>query len=738
MAENIKINLRADSGPLRSEFGKARKTVKSFGKDTSDSLRNVIKLGVGLLALRSGKEVFKDLVGSASDLSETLSKTAAIFGDDNSISAWAARQDEALGLSQTAALDYASRFGGALKEIGGKTATEAEKISQELVGLTSDLASFFNSSQDDARDAIAGALTGEFEMLKKYNVIINETILKDRARTMGLYDGKGALEAQTKQLVALDLIYRKTSDAQGDFAKTAEGVANQQRILAAQFENAQSVLGQKLIPLQMAFIKGATEGIEVLAGMEEELEAVANAMVALTNFLVENREVLGTTVKLYGAYVITLKAINFGVFLKGLAATAGSLVTSSAAITAQTAALNVNTAAKVKNSGAGGLSKTSGGAAAAMVGTAYAGFQLGNLIGDQLAKNEFNPAERIDATKEQIALSKKLIDQDRAAADEREQEQLALANSEFRRKSLSDASAAAVERESKAMAALAKQKSDLATEVLALSKDVFKVEIDFLAPEDQLGRLQDTVVSLLNAAETLARDAGLEAGAGLGPKGAFDLARKAFASGNLQTSKELLIIAQKLRATTESRADLEEQIAQARAEQADAAQETARNEEQQARGKRDLAIELKALQLEAQGRSGLADQLREEFDLRKEAERIARETGISEEKALALLRAKARLEEQILAAKRNGMESERQVVARGIFKMQANPRQDLRGIPDIGFSGGIRESVKRDRSNKRQLLEGRANGDANSSRFFERLIEVSESQLAIWNNLNSV
>jgi hypothetical protein len=739
MADGININLRADSRDLRAEFGKAQKSVKSFGKDTSDSLKRVMQLGAGLLSLRAGAQAYQSLVGAASDLGETLSKTAAIFGDDNSITKWAEAQAEALGLSQKAALDYASRFGGALKEIGGKTATESEKISQELVGLTADLASFFNSGQDESRDAIAGALTGEYEMLKKYNVIINETILKERALAMGLSDGKGQLDARTKQLVTLDLLFKKTADAQGDFAKTSEGVANQQRILSARLENAQAVLGEKLIPLQLAFVDAAGKGVEILADLEPEIEAVASAMVSLTNFLVENRKAIGAALGLYVTYRATLKAIDYSQLLAGLVSTALRFRTSTAAIQSETVALQANTAAKTRNAGASAVGGGGGksGAVAGGVLTAFAGYEIGKVIGEGISSTFSLGPDSMDSSAEQKALAEKLNESGRDYAKIKEREAVAIQNAEFARKLSNEASREAAEAERKALEARAKQQEELRKEVIALSQDVFKSELEFLAPEEKLARLDATVEKLVSAAEESARGAGLGEVGDLTPGGAFAMAETAYRAGDLEASNELLKVAKELRTATEKRAELEKQIAQSRAEEAAIAAENERNAAQQTRVRRDLAIELQALQLEANGRGEMADQLREEFDLRKEASRIANETGISEERALSLLREKARLEEKIAAARKGGLEAEREVVARGIFKLERNSPQRLRGIPDIG-SGGIRESVKRSRGQQRLLLDRGQNQNANTERLFERLIDSSEGLREIWQNLNTV
>jgi hypothetical protein len=71
---------------------------------------------------------------------------------------------------------------------------------------------------------------------------------------MGLYDGTGALTAQAKVLATQKLILEQTSDAQGDFARTSKGAANQQRILSAEIEDAKVAIGQAFLPILEAVL----------------------------------------------------------------------------------------------------------------------------------------------------------------------------------------------------------------------------------------------------------------------------------------------------------------------------------------------------------------------------------------------------------------------------------------------------------------------------------------------------
>lgn len=76
------------------------------------------------------------------------------------------------------------------------------------------------------------------------------------------------------------------------------------------------------------------------------------------------------------------------------------------------------------------------------------------------------------------------------------------------------------------------------------------------------------------------------------------------------------------------------------------AKSNADRQKQQGQAAGDLYAELSILRAQAEGRTALAEQIQRELDIRKEAKRIAEETGISEDRALQIAREKVRLQEQ--------------------------------------------------------------------------------------------
>jgi hypothetical protein len=268
----MKLSLLSDVQKFLAGMDKADKGTKSFssqiGKYSKAMAKSFALAGAaaGAMAIKIGLEG----VQAASDLNEEISKTEVIFGDVASeIKAFATTADRALGLTQKEALSAASTF-ATFGKAAGLSGKELSTFSRGATTLASDLASFYNTNADEAITAIGAALRGESEPIRKYGVLLNDATLKAKAMEMGLYDGKGALDLQAKSLAAYQVILDQTKDAQGDFSRTSEGLAAQQKILRAQMENLKTSMGESLLPTMKLVITQANFLAAAFGGKDPE------------------------------------------------------------------------------------------------------------------------------------------------------------------------------------------------------------------------------------------------------------------------------------------------------------------------------------------------------------------------------------------------------------------------------------------------------------------------------------
>lgn len=252
-SRDVRVAIVGDAAKLRKAVDDANESLGGLGRVVGGLGGLVKTAGVGLLALGGSMAgaamAAKPLIDAASDLNESISKVGVIFGEQaKPIQDFAATAAKRLGMSRKAALDAASTM-ATFGKAAGLSGSELTDFSTSMVNLSSDLASFFNTNPDEAMQAIAAALRGESEPIRKYGVLLDDATLRQRAFEMGLIDStKNALTPQQKALAAQAEILAQTKDAQGDFARTADGAANKQRILAASVEDLKAKLGQALLP----------------------------------------------------------------------------------------------------------------------------------------------------------------------------------------------------------------------------------------------------------------------------------------------------------------------------------------------------------------------------------------------------------------------------------------------------------------------------------------------------------
>jgi hypothetical protein len=247
----MKLNLLADVSKFSTGINTADKETKGLsskiGKYSKAMAKSFALAGAAATAMAI--KIGIDSVKAASDLSEEVSKAEVIFGDvADEIKAFSKTADTALGLTRKEALSAASTF-ATFGKASGLAGKDLSAFSKGATTLASDLASFYNTNADEAITAIGAALRGESEPIRKFGVLLNDATLKAKAMEMGLYDGKGALDVQAKSLAAYEVILDQTTDAQGDFSRTSEGLAGQQKILKAQIENLKVEMGTGLLPV---------------------------------------------------------------------------------------------------------------------------------------------------------------------------------------------------------------------------------------------------------------------------------------------------------------------------------------------------------------------------------------------------------------------------------------------------------------------------------------------------------
>lgn len=251
------VKLVTDVTEFTSGMEKASQKLGMMGQ-TMQSAGDKMTLGITLPIVAAGVAAVK----FASDLEETRNKTEVVFGDmSQAVFDFADNSASAMGMSENAALSAASTFGNLFTSMGiGKSA--AADMSTGLVALAADLASFNNLKPEEVFLKLQSGIVGEIEPMRALGVNLSAVAVEAKAMQMGLVDANGELSEQAKIMARYAIIMEQTKNAQGDFARTSDGLANSTRILKAQLEDTLASFGEELIPAVTAALKALTPILE--------------------------------------------------------------------------------------------------------------------------------------------------------------------------------------------------------------------------------------------------------------------------------------------------------------------------------------------------------------------------------------------------------------------------------------------------------------------------------------------
>lgn len=373
---SLVVKLGLDDSELQGGLGRAADSADKFGgkmKDVGGKMTVAgakATAGITLPILAAGKAVFD----AASDTAESMSKVDVVFAESAGvIHQWAESAAQDLGISTQQAEEAAGTFGNLFRAIG-ITTPKAADMSKGMVKLASDLASFNNANPEDVLLALRSGLLGEAEPMRQFGVSLSAARIEaegfasglvkpvrnmgevtaaamavakanDAASTAAAKHGYESLKAQEARLkatqaeakytqalqgqapemdaaqkaqAAYSIIMKDTALAQGDFARTADGAANKQRILAAQFKDAAATLGTQLLPIGQQFLGWVSGLIEKFSNLSPETQkmimigagllAVIGPLVTVVGALVT---AIGFLVSPVGLVVVAIAALIF-------------------------------------------------------------------------------------------------------------------------------------------------------------------------------------------------------------------------------------------------------------------------------------------------------------------------------------------------------------------------------------------------------------------------------------------
>ena len=344
MREQIGIDVTARDLASK-ELGRVQGAVTNLAKSTGAATPAVNALGgaqMGMAqkaffalqnlqsvawAIGMATSAITPMVNAARDMQESLTKTNTVLGEHAYVLLDAAEIGaETMGLSANQVLKYGAEYANLFRAMK-LTEEESANMSLATLQLASDISSFNNIDMEEALAKLRSGLVGEYLPMRTVGVQLNELIVAEKALEMGLANTKSEISAQDKVMARFKVMTEQLDLTVGDYAKTQDNLANQQRRASAAMADLQQEAGEALIPVFLTLNQVGVSFMEILVPvvkilgtqMPAVLMGVVAALVAYAAMnLVATKTALGLVAAQLMAFAALLPFIAIGVAVAGV------------------------------------------------------------------------------------------------------------------------------------------------------------------------------------------------------------------------------------------------------------------------------------------------------------------------------------------------------------------------------------------------------------------------------------
>lgn len=279
--EKKKIN-ENEYQALQREIIRTEQSLKSLEKQAKTSYITLEKLGTTLSSvggkLTLGVTTPVIVAGAAiykysSDLTEAENKTKEVFKNMSSdVLDWSQNSLDKMGMARATALDAVSLYGGMATAMG-LTRSKATDMSKALTELSVDLASFHNTSLDQASTALKSIFTGETETLKNYGIVMTDANLKAYALSQGIKTNYTEMSQAEKVQLRYNFVLNASKDAIGDYGRNSGEAAAQMKKLPEALKDLATSFKENVEPTVTPLIQKLNSAVSAFGKLDDKTKS---------------------------------------------------------------------------------------------------------------------------------------------------------------------------------------------------------------------------------------------------------------------------------------------------------------------------------------------------------------------------------------------------------------------------------------------------------------------------------
>lgn len=291
--DELQVLITAQTTKFNSEIAKVQSQLTGLDKNvqkTSNNLTSNLTKGLTQVA---GKVLSVAAIVKATTAS--INSAMEYIEDENlfqvSMGRWAdATRDWSKQVQDSVGVSGAwlRKYSGVMTNMTysmGLAQDQAVQLGKGIALLSNDLASFYNISADSAFEKIQSAMAGMPRPLQELGIMVRDSEVKQVAYANGIARTGDELNTTQKAMATYLAILQRTSNAQGDLARTINTPANQFRMLKTSIINLGVAIGMMfqpllsvVLPVLNAIVIATTRAFQAIAalfGIEFDASAYA-------------------------------------------------------------------------------------------------------------------------------------------------------------------------------------------------------------------------------------------------------------------------------------------------------------------------------------------------------------------------------------------------------------------------------------------------------------------------------
>ena len=283
-ARGIKAQIESELRPLETvarTSGEASGSAwsRAFGSNLDQTGQRMSKFGLAAVGAASAAAFgLVKLAGAAGDLNATIAANEQVLGEASQATQdWADDSVRAVGLSKQAAIEATTQFGGIAKA-AALPGPEVAKFAIQMTEAAADMAAFKNVSPEEALQAIQAGFAGSTEVLRPYNIFLDDATLKTAFFRETGEKVSGTLSAQQRIIATHSEIVRQGADMWGQWNREIDSNEAKAAMLRASLENLAAAVGQGVAPALSKVLDVANGIVGAFNGMSPEAQETAGTL----------------------------------------------------------------------------------------------------------------------------------------------------------------------------------------------------------------------------------------------------------------------------------------------------------------------------------------------------------------------------------------------------------------------------------------------------------------------------